>query len=254
MNTALGEALRAAARILVPTPIRIRAAVGGIRGLARPEMWRTLRDDEQARVVAAAVLGRGSCCVDVGANAGTFLELFTELAPNGRHIAFEPVPSVCAALRGRFPDVDVRAVALSDHDGDRPFYVHRRLASRSSLRRVGFAPEELETITVPVRTLDGSLPEGFAPRLIKLDVEGAELEVLRGALGTLQRHRPVVLFEHQASTARYFDSSPEAVVELLAEAGLRVFDMDGAGPYSGAGLRAVYERGRRWNFLAAPSE
>jgi len=249
----MSAALRNAARTALPEAVRTRIARGGVRALARPAMWRTLRDDDQARVVAATVLGRGSSCVDVGANLGSFLELFCQLAPEGRHIAFEPVPSLCVALHDRFPAVDVRGEALSDRDGEREFYVHRRLASRSSLRRVGFAPSEVETITVPVRTLDEALPADFVPRLIKVDVEGAELDVMRGGRRTLERHHPVVLFEHQARTARHFSGSPEALIDLLTDVGLRVFDMDGHGPYDEAALREVYDRGRRWNFFAAPS-
>jgi hypothetical protein len=89
------------------------------------------------------------------------------------------------------------------------------------------------------------------PHLLKVDVEGAEHLVLRGALGTLTTHRPLVLFEHQKSTASHYGSGPEEMYELLTgEAGMRIFDMDGSGPYTLASFQEAYETGSRWNFLA----
>ncbi len=249
----LRTAVRAAARRLGAEPALELAARAGLRGMASPTVRRNLRDDDQARVVCAAALRRDSSCIDIGANVGTFLELFTALAPEGRHLAFEPVPELRADLGRRFPGVEVRAEALSDREGETTFHLHRALPSRSSLRDVGYAAGETEAITVPVRTLDALIPEGFSPALIKLDVEGAELEVLRGARATLATHRPLLLFEYQARTARHYGAEPEALAAVLAEAGLRIFDMDGHGPYSVAELRAAYARGRPWNFFTAPA-
>ena len=75
--------------------------------------------------------------------------------------------------------------------------------------------------------------------------------VLRGARETLRRDRPLVLFEHQRSTAAHYDTGPDEIHDLLAgEAGMRIFDMDGAGPYTREALREAYLTGRRWNFFA----
>ena len=249
----LRSAVRAAATRLGAESALELASRAGLRGMASPTVRRNLRDDDQARVVCAAALRPDSSCIDIGANVGTFLALFTALAPEGRHVAFEPVPALRADLARRFPGVEVRGEALSDHSGEATFHIHRELPSRSSLRDIGYGTGEAEEITVPVRTLDATLPDGFAPALIKLDVEGAELAVLRGARATLAAHRPLVLFEYQARTARHYGAEPEAVAEILGESGLRIFDMDGHGPYSSAELRQAYARGRPWNFFAAPT-
>jgi FkbM family methyltransferase len=211
-------------------------------------------DDQRARLLAAAVLKHDSNCVDVGANEGQLLAVFASLAPNGGHIAFEPVPRLSAELARRFPQVDVRAAAVSDRSGESSFVVHRRLPSRSSLRPVGYDAAETETIRVPVQTLDDSLPPGYVPHLLKVDVEGAEHLVLEGARATLRTHRPVVLFEHQRSTASHYGSGPERIFALLAdELEMRIFDLDGEGPYSLDRLTAAYERGDRMNFFAVPA-
>ncbi len=226
---------------------------GLLGALQSPAVRRNRRDDEHARLLAAAVLATDSNCVDVGASEGRLLAVFAELAPRGAHIAYEPVPDVRASLARRFPQADVRAAALSDHSGESTFVVHKRLPSRSSLRHVGYDTAETETIRVPVQTLDQSLPAGYVPHLLKVDVEGAEHLVLEGALETLSTHRPVVMFEHQRRTAAYYGSGPERVFGLLVDhLDMRIFDLDGEGPYSLPRLRRAYERGSRWNFFAVP--
>ena len=178
-------------------------------------------------------------------------QIFTEVAPQGRHIAFEPVPRLADSLSERFPGVDVRRSALSNEHGETSFVVHKKLASRSSLRSVGYSDEETETLTVQVGRLDDVLPPGYVPALIKIDVEGAEQLVLEGARSTLARHRPIVVFEHQKGTAAHYDSGPDDLFGLLAgELGMRIFDMDGTGPYTAEGFRGAYETGSRWNFFA----
>jgi FkbM family methyltransferase len=216
-----------------------------------PAMWRNQREDELVRLVAAVTLREDSNCIDVGANEGALLQYFAELAPRGRHIAYEPVPALADALERRFRTVDVRRAAASDSVGETSFVVHKKLASRSSMRSVGYPSDATETLTVRTEDLDSSLPDGYVPHLLKIDVEGAEHLVLRGALRTLAAHRPLVLFEHQKSTASHYGSGPEEMFGLLTEdAGMRIFDMDGRGPYTLDRFRHAYETGARWNFLA----
>jgi FkbM family methyltransferase len=212
------------------------------------------RDDQRVRVLAAAVLRADSNCVDIGANEGVLLAIFAELAPRGRHIAYEPVSGISARLAERFPDVEIRCAAVSDHVGEAQFVVNRRLPSRSGLLAVGNRPKDTEKVRVPVESLDSSLPAGYVPRLIKIDVEGAEHLVLRGGLESIREHRPLIIFEHQRSTAMHYGTAPSDVFGLLVdELGMRIFDLEGGGPYSLSRFEQAYESGSHWNFLAAPA-
>jgi FkbM family methyltransferase len=212
---------------------------------------RNQREDELVRLVAASVLHEDSCCIDVGANEGALLRYFVEVAPHGRHIAYEPVPALADALEQEFPNVEVRRAAASDGVGETSFVVHKELASRSSMRSVGYSSDQTEELTVRTEDIDSSLPEGYVPRVLKIDVEGAEHLVLRGARETIRQHRPLVLFEHQKSTASHYGSGPDELFDLLAEdLGMRIFDMDGSGPYTRQRLRDAYESATRWNFFA----
>lgn len=220
-----------------------------------PHLRRELRDEHALRVLLAAVLRADSNALDVGANEGAVLESIVRIAPAGRHIAFEPIPDLHKRLAARFPDVEVRPVALSDvaettelfHVLDAPAY--------SGLREREDLPRSVGDVRrIPVRTerLDDVLEDGYVPSLLKIDVEGAELNVLRGATETLHRHRPFVVFEHGAGGADLYGARPTEVFDLLKDAHLRIFDLEGSGPYTRGRFQETFTE-PIWNFLAAPS-
>ncbi len=206
------------------------------------------------RVVLATVLHAESNCIDVGANQGAVLARMVELAPRGRHVAFEPIPELCQALRERFPGVDVRGSALSDQAGSSTFSHVLGAPAFSGLRLREDLPSDagqVRHLSVEVDRLDDVLAPGYAPAVLKIDVEGAELGVLRGAVGTLERHRPLILFEHGVGGADIYGSQSGDLFDLLAGVSLRIFDLDGEGPYSRDRFEAVFTK-PVWNFLAAP--
>ena len=221
---------------------------------------RNERDNAALRMVMAAVLRPDSCCVDIGANAGEFLREMVRIAPQGRHIAFEPLADFAAVLAASFPGVEVRNVALGDRSGQAQF-MRRPEAALSSLETVpeGEDPEtwrgpifdDAQRVTVPVRRLDDELPAGFVPSLIKIDVEGVEHAVLAGAQATLAEHRPVVAVEHGIG-ATHHGYEAGGIYDLLAVHGLRIFDADGRGPYTRQELAAAVLDSRMWFYFAFP--
>lgn len=241
--------LRSARRLGLEVPLRQAQ-----RTLEAPSTRRNRRDDENLRVLMAAVLGRDSNCIDVGANRGTILADMVALAPDGQHIAYEPLPELAATLQARYPDIDIRRRALSDRRGQTDFVRVVDAPGQSGFRHLRTAGTKVERIPVLVEDLDSALPTSYVPDLIKVDVEGAEGEVLRGALGTISRHRPVVVLEH-GNSAEEYGTSPDDIFELLCgRAMLRLFDMDGGGPYTLETFRAVASppAATRWNFFARP--
>jgi FkbM family methyltransferase len=219
---------------------------------------RNRRDDAALVAVMAAVLRPASCCVDVGAHEGTFLRHMVRIAPQGRHIAFEPLQDHAVRLSAAFGEVDVRTVALGDRHGQAQF-MRRGEPALSSLETVpeGEDPEawrgpiydDATRATVDLRRLDDELPRDFVPALIKIDVEGVEHAVLAGGQETLARHRPVVAVEHSVG-ATHHGYEAGGIHDLLRPCGLRIFDADGNGPYSREEMTRTVLDGQMWFWFA----
>lgn len=149
---------------------------------------------------------------DVGAHIGYYTLLFSRLVgPEGRVVAFEPSPRNLPVLRWHVArngcaNVQVEAVAVSDETGAARFAA----GTGSGTGRLA------ESGTVEVRTirLDDYVDAGGPmPDVLKIDVEGAELAVLRGAVGVLRDARPAILLStHGADVHR-------ACIGLLREHG-----------------------------------
>jgi FkbM family methyltransferase len=213
---------------------------------------RAYQDELNMRLLLGFSLAADSNCIDVGSHDGRFLSEMVRIAPLGRHIAYEPLPLFFAKLTKDFPGVDVRGAALSNVNGTSEFTYVKNLPAYSGFRRRRYPTKPtIETITVRTERLDDHLPRDYAPALIKIDVEGAEQLVIEGAMETLERHRPIVLFEHGRGASDYYGTGPSEIYTLLCDtAGLRIFDLDGDGPYSLQHLETVYRRNDRWNFVA----
>lgn len=235
--------------ILAARRLGIEERLRDVHALRSREGRRDRRDMRHLRLLMALTLAEDASCIDVGANIGSVLGDMVRFAPRGRHLAYEPLPDLAAQLAREFPQVDVRNAAVSDHTGTATFHRVEGRETRSSLSTLDHTPDELEPYTVQLEDLDSGLPPDLVPALIKIDVEGAEEQVLRGAAGTLERHHPTVVLEH-SSNAAHFGTRSETVHELLTGAGLRVFDIDGNGPYGAGELAECVRSGAMWTFVA----
>jgi FkbM family methyltransferase len=208
-------------------------------------------DDRHLVLLLSFGLRPTSNCLDVGAHRGLFLQHFPRVAPLGRHIAYEPLPDLCARLVQRFPEVDVRQRALSNHDGETSFVRVIGQEGLSGLRERNYRrPATTETITVTVERLDDRLPEGWLPDFVKVDIEGAEPLAFEGAIRTLREAKPVVAFEHGWRGSEDYGVSDDELYKLLCnDVGLRLFDMDGQGPLDLAQFHDALAGGR-WNWVA----
>ena len=213
-----------------------------------------IRDTELLVALMERVLEPDSDCLDVGAHAGSVLAELVRLAPRGRHVAWEPLPDFAEDLRRRFPAVDVRQAALSDTPGEREFaHLLADPGWSGFVARPAPGGEAVETLTVRVERLDDALPEGVRPAFVKIDVEGAEEQMLRGAVDTLREHRPVIAFEHGLGSADHYGTTPQALQRLLAgELGYEIRGLDGDGPYDEARFGDLFTSGERVNFAAWP--
>jgi FkbM family methyltransferase len=180
--------------------------------------------DQETLTVLQAVLQSDSNAIDIGCNRGSILLEMLRLAPEGQHFAFEPIPRLYRRLRGQFPQVDCRQVALSDAAGTVTFNYFQDMDGFSGIvrREIGRDPGVVEELEVATERLDAILPPELAIALIKIDVEGAEYRVLKGAEQTLRQSQPTIVFECGKGGLDIYGHQPEQVYDLLDKCSLGI--------------------------------
>jgi FkbM family methyltransferase len=169
------------------------------------------------------LLAPGDVYVDIGAHVGWFVTQAARLVgPSGRVYAVEAFPQNFQLLRhnvalNRYDNVAVYHMAAADEAGETTIGTQGNQDSGSATAgaRAANAVER-----VPQATLDATLPDDLAPALLKIDVEGFEERVLRGAGGILSRAR-AALVELNPSSLRANGSHPDRIVAMLESHGLR---------------------------------
>jgi len=192
-----GKALRIPLR-LIPA----NAAVPILQGPLRGKLWvkgssdngcwlGSFEHDKQR--LMSSMLHPGDTMFDVGANVGYYTLLGSHrVGTTGHVVAFEPLPANVRFLQrhvrlNRVQNVSLQAVAVSDHDGRARFAPH---ASNAMGKLSDAGSVEVATVSLDSIAKAGRFPD---PNLLKIDVEGAELGVLRGAAQLLDRARPAIL-------------------------------------------------------------
>jgi FkbM family methyltransferase len=173
-------------------------------------------------------LSPGDTFYDIGANIG-FLSLIaaTLVDRAGQVVAFEPLPSNVAQLRknvalNELKHIIVVAAAASDETGRAVLQLPkaspgtRRGPASGRAHIVGAAANPERSFDVPAVAIDDSLARYHLrpPTVMKIDVEGAEIDVLRGCLSTLKEHRPTILVEVHCLGSRFSDFVAETLLPL----------------------------------------
>jgi FkbM family methyltransferase len=167
----------------------------------------------------------GATFYDIGANIGFITLIAARLVgPGGRVVAFEPVPENVAAIRENlalngidWAEVHQTAVA---REGGRASLIVSDVSAFSRLASVNVPTGARETIEVEVTSVDEFVRRDGAPApdVVKIDVEGAELEVIAGMRETIAARRPVILCEIHDCNAEY--------VELVRGLGYEPLNLD----------------------------
>jgi FkbM family methyltransferase len=177
------------------------------------------------------LISPGEQVLDVGANIGHMASVMAaRTGPSGQVIAFEPHPVLHARLqrnlalwRAERPGPHLEARALAVGDENRPGHLRipttfQENAGTASLIEPAEAPATgaPELVAVDVRTLDSELPSPLAPTVMKIDVEGGEAAVFRGATRLLSSSLRDIVFEDHGTF-------PTPAMRLLLDAGYTLF-------------------------------
>jgi FkbM family methyltransferase len=202
----------------------------------------------------------GMTVLDVGAHHGYYTLLSSKaVGPKGKVIAFEPSPRERMRLRehthlNRCVNVSIEMVALGASDQDADFFLVQGAADYCNSLRPPAIDAGITKVKVAVTALDDFLSRRQNPRIdfIKLDVEGAELDVLRGAQRVLATTpRPILLVEVYDIRTAPWGYAASDIVRLMDDMGYRWYRLlkDGTPEPISVGLRS-YDM----NLIAVPEE
>jgi FkbM family methyltransferase len=161
---------------------------------------------------------------DIGANKGSFTFWLARWCNLGRVIAFEPQPEIASRLASNcrtlnFSNVLVEPIGVYSVSGSQTLTVPRGHSPGAALNGAAVKIDGDISYSVPVVSLDDYFAAGVRISLLKIDVEGAELHVLRGAERILKTFRPTLVVECETRHRR--EGRVSDVFHYLASLGYR---------------------------------
>lgn len=170
----------------------------------------------------ASHLKPGGVFYDIGANIGFFSIIGAKLVGDtGKVYAFEPVPDNAAKIRhnarlNNFSQITVIEKAVSGSTGKGELLLTRNIGGHT-LTSADRPPDVQSSMTVDLVSIDDLIARGelTPPTLVKVDVEGAELDVLQGMRQTLAQYQPLVVYEIDAKQEEAFERKQQAVADFL---------------------------------------
>lgn len=194
---------------------------------------------QTVRIIQKEKYNNNEIIIDVGAADGGVSAFFARHFPENLTYSYEPNPAFISMLQqkgNRFPKIQIRNIALSNQQGEMPFYITHNLFS-SSLKKINETLlqtqkhphlallEMKKKVMVKVNTLDNEFSNYKGNvLLIKLDVQGGELDVLKGGSNLLERTK-YILTEMQTHQF-YENASPyHEVDKFLREKGFIIVDI-----------------------------
>ncbi len=173
-------------------------------------------------------LNTGDIFYDIGANVGFFTIIAAKLVGNTGHVyAFEPAPENASTIRNnvqinQFPHVTVLEKAVSSSSGTGKLLLTHDPGG-NTLATAGSPPDVKGEMSTELVSIDDLVAQGGVkpPDVVKVDVEGAEVEVLQGMAQTIKSFQPLIIYEIDDESQADFARKQTEVESLLLE-----FDYD----------------------------
>lgn len=164
----------------------------------------------------------GSIVIDVGANIGDHTIAYIQaVGPFGTVVAYEPHPlAFCCLHRNCRSSINVQA-ALGNSLGNVAFLRNETNVGASYISDYGATTVALTTMDREMERLFNGIPTNVS--LIKIDVEGHELEVLKGGRNTILSHKPVIVAELNKGALERAGTSQQEVFDYIQELGYQIY-------------------------------
>ena len=185
------------------------------------------------------------CFVDVGANVGEMIHDVSSYKTVTQIFAFEPIPDCALAINRtckingvEYCHIIEKLVGASQ--GICKFYLSPDVSNSSVIPNKN--KDSNAAIDMEITTLDHELNEVYLPTLLLIDVEGMELEVMKGGLNFIERIQPIIIFEYNKISRNSFSIID---VQMLLGVGYRIFRLRKDG-------RLDNKLATTWNCVAIP--
>ncbi len=220
--------------------------------------------DSQTKQIIRKVCSANSNTVDVGTHMGDILDVLLQQSPNGTHFGFEPLPDLYQSLRAKYQqqkNIVLYDLALSDANGNSSFNHVTSNPSYSGIKKRNYdrSNETDETIEVKTARLDDVLlQQNKKIDFMKIDVEGAELGVLKGAAALIKRDQPVIIFECGLGGTDMYDTTPAELFSFFTEQGYSISLLKNflkqESPLNKTSFEEQYYQKLNYYFVAVPLE
>lgn len=207
------------------------------KGATASDLWTGLRFEANELRFLLGILEPGMTFLDIGSDAGIFAIAAAKKLGEGKAYAFEPCSATFKLLErnvrlNRLGNVEAVRTAVGDHVGQAVLRINAPGKDRLNTLGMPSHPDcqIVAQQTVPVTTLDAFLEAKGISKVdvMKVDVEGAELRVFRGAKNLLERaDAPLILYAGYSWCTRGFCYHPVEIMWLLADHGYVFFALDG---------------------------
>ncbi|MBI4063356.1 MAG: FkbM family methyltransferase [Elusimicrobia bacterium] len=176
-------------------------------------------------------LEKDSVVVDIGANVGWHSIMLSREVPQGKVLAFEPIPLIFEYLKKNLAlnnagNVETYNYGFSDEQERLRFYFDPKLSAGTSARDMDQERQNV-LIEAEVKRMDDTIAH-LTPKIdfIKCDVEGAELLVLKGAIETIKKNRPALFLEMLRKWSAKYNYHPNDIIALMAGLGYECFSIN----------------------------
>ncbi len=185
----------------------------------------------------ASYVQPGNVFYDIGANIGFFTVLAAQLVGrSGQVYAFEPVPENAERVRynaklNRFSNVTVFQKAVSANIGEGNLLLAHH-SGGATLSHVGTPPDLRGAMKVDLVCIDNLVEQKKMkpPTVVKVDVEGAEIDVLKGMLKTIDQYKPIIFYEVDDGNKEAFQQKSDALETFIRQLGYKIVHLEDAYP------------------------
>ena len=221
------------------------------------DLTKNLEYDRLTADIMKKVLKTNSNCVDVGCHKGEILVAMLKDAPKGKHFGFEPIPYLYQNLKKHFDGkASILPYALADKNDTSTFQLVKNAPAYSGIKKRKYEVDnpDIEEIVVQLKKLDDVIPNDTKIDLIKIDVEGAEFGVLKGATNLINRDKPYIIFEFGLGASDFYGTKPIDLYPFFLEKGLAISTLKSfikkGDPLTLEEFGILYQENKEYYFIA----